>query len=206
MDSNINPNAQPYLNHWLQNEVSPLASNTVSTGMMALNGYPLVSYNGFNLLPLVRSSSDLESGAGNFLGNNMPVYYEGSAIPSANNISNSYSILVPGERVLPNIEQEQMIGQLSDYLFQLKSRGEYLVERGDFVNAIKYFENIIAYHSEDSQVWIKLGYCYLLINELPKAFGAYQMAFRYQSGGYDPSLWHEIRTLYDKVKVNIILA
>jgi tetratricopeptide (TPR) repeat protein len=166
-----------------------------------------MSYVGPNPPPRMGLPGDhLESDAGNFPENNVAAHYERAAIPLANSLPNSYSVPISDEEILPSIRQKQMVSQRSVYLSQLKSRGEDLAEKGDFANAMKYFEQIVNLDPEDGQTWTSLGHCYLLTDEPLKAFGAYQKALQYSSGSYDLSLWYAIGMIYNKVKVSIILV
>jgi tetratricopeptide (TPR) repeat protein len=101
---------------------------------------------------------------------------------------------------LPSITQEQILSQGPLLLNQLNSVAEFLAAKGDFPNAIKYYERITGLDPENGAAWTALGHCYLLIEELYKAFTSYQKALYSLTDVRDPQLWYGIGLLYDKVK------
>jgi tetratricopeptide (TPR) repeat protein len=95
-----------------------------------------------------------------------------------------------------NSNQDQGVVAITQY----NSIAEYLAGKGDFLNAIKYYEKITNLDQENGAAWTALGHCYLLTDNLQKAFTSYQKALYSLSDVRDPQLWYGIGLLYDKVK------
>jgi tetratricopeptide (TPR) repeat protein len=96
--------------------------------------------------------------------------------------------------------QDQAATQGSSMMLnQLNSMAEFLAGKGDFANAINYYEKIITVDPDNGAAWTALGHCYLLTDNLQKAFSAYQRALYYLPDVRDPQLWYGIGLLYEKV-------
>jgi len=95
--------------------------------------------------------------------------------------------------------QDQAATQGQATLSHLNSMAEFYAGKGDFANAIKYYEDIINADNENGAAWTALGHCYLLTDSLQKAFSAYQRALYYLPDVRDPQLWYGIGLLYEKV-------
>jgi tetratricopeptide (TPR) repeat protein len=111
----------------------------------------------------------------------------------------AYGKATPLEAPMMTPAQEQMLIQGPMLLQQLNSVAEYMAAKGDFPNAIRYYERITALDPENGACWTALGHCYLLTDELQKAFAAYQKALYSLPDVRDPQLWYGIGLLYDKV-------
>eukprot|EP00826_Nyctotherus_ovalis_P055274 TRINITY_DN7326_c0_g3_i7.p1 TRINITY_DN7326_c0_g3~~TRINITY_DN7326_c0_g3_i7.p1 ORF type:complete len:311 (-),score=35.30 TRINITY_DN7326_c0_g3_i7:47-979(-) len=98
---------------------------------------------------------------------------------------------------------EQIISQDSLVLSQLNSLAEFSAAKGDFANSIKFYERITALDQDNGAAWTALGHCYLLTDNLQKAFNAYQKALYTLPDVRDPQLWYGIGLLYDKVSLRI---
>lgn len=169
----------------------------------------------------------------NFQGNNIPLdqYGEAVSVPSSeanpakpsnttSNLENpiptnsallqvlngSLSKSPPADGVPPAPSQELLLSQGPMLLSQLNSVAEYLAARGDFSNAIKYYERITDIDNDNGAAWTALGHCYLLTDELQKAFTAYQKALYVLPDVRDPQLWYGIGLLYDKVDVCLMFS
>ena len=105
----------------------------------------------------------------------------------------------PIDTSLAGIPQEQMLAQGPAMLSQLNSAAELMAATGDFARAIGYYEKITTLDPDNGGCWTALGHCYLLTDELQKAFGAYQKALYSLPDVRDPQLWYGIGLLYDKV-------
>ncbi len=103
-----------------------------------------------------------------------------------------------GNIIMPT--QDQMLIQGPIVLNQLNSVAEFLAAKGDFTNAIKYYERITGLDPENGAAWTALGHCYLLTDDLQKAFTSYQKALYSLPDVRDPQLWYGIGLLYDKVR------
>lgn len=95
--------------------------------------------------------------------------------------------------------QDQSAVQGQTTLSQLNSMAEFLAGKGDFANAINYYERIITVDPDNGAAWTALGHCYLLTDSLQKAFNSYQRALYSLPDVRDPQLWYGIGLLYEKV-------
>ena len=50
----------------------------------------------------------------------------------------------------------------------------------------------------NTETWGSLGYCYLMTDDLEKAYAAYQRALYHLPSLKDPNLWYGIGILYDR--------
>ena len=140
-----------------------------------------------------------------------PLTSENGTLPNSallqilNKSSNSSGLPTSGvpnslDGSLPSVTQEQILSQGPQLLNQLNSVAEFLAAKGDFSDAIKYYERITSFDPENGAAWTALGHCYLLTEELHKAFSSYQKALYSLTDVRDPQLWYGIGLLYDKVK------
>ncbi|KAG0292789.1 glucose repression mediator protein [Linnemannia gamsii] len=67
--------------------------------------------------------------------------------------------------------------------------------RENFPKAAEIFQRILAIDNASGEVWGSLGHCYLMMDELPKAYTAYQSALHHLP---NPKLWYGIGILYDR--------
>ncbi|KAI9482758.1 MAG: hypothetical protein EXX96DRAFT_555507 [Benjaminiella poitrasii] len=70
--------------------------------------------------------------------------------------------------------------------------------REQFERATDYFKRILSVEENHGNTWASLGHCYLMIDNLPDAYQAYQQALQYLSNPKDPKLWYGIGILYDR--------
>lgn len=98
---------------------------------------------------------------------------------------------------------DQIMPQDSLVLSQLNSLAEFSAAKGDFANSIKFYERITTLDQDNGSAWTALGHCYLLTDNLQKAFNAYQKALYTLPDVRDPQLWYGIGLLYDKVDLRI---
>lgn len=52
--------------------------------------------------------------------------------------------------------------------------------------------------TNNGEVWGALGHCYLMMDDLQKAYTAYQQALYHLPNPKDPNLWYGIGILYDR--------
>ncbi len=45
-----------------------------------------------------------------------------------------------------------------------------------FIQAVEYFQRILNIENTNGEIWGALGHCYLMMDDLQKAYGAYQQA------------------------------
>ncbi|PVU94127.1 hypothetical protein BB559_003094 [Furculomyces boomerangus] len=67
----------------------------------------------------------------------------------------------------------------------------------EYEKAIETYLRIINIDATDGETWGALGHCYLMMNELQKAYHAYQQALCHLSDPKEPKLWYGIGILYD---------
>lgn len=67
-----------------------------------------------------------------------------------------------------------------------------------FPKAVEYFQRVLNIEANNGEIWGALGHCYLMMDELPKAYAAYQQALHYMSNPKEPKLWYGIGILYDR--------
>ncbi|KAI7888927.1 uncharacterized protein EV154DRAFT_539067 [Mucor mucedo] len=70
--------------------------------------------------------------------------------------------------------------------------------REQFGRAIEYFKRILGIQENNGDIWAALGHCYLMMDNLQDAYGAYQQALYHLPNPKDPKLWYGIGILYDR--------
>ncbi|KAF9920219.1 glucose repression mediator protein [Linnemannia zychae] len=68
----------------------------------------------------------------------------------------------------------------------------------DFPKAANCFKKILAIDNTNGRIWGSLGHCYLMMDELQKAYAAYQNALVHLPNPKDAKLWFGIGILYDR--------
>ncbi|KIK99211.1 hypothetical protein PAXRUDRAFT_60561, partial [Paxillus rubicundulus Ve08.2h10] len=72
----------------------------------------------------------------------------------------------------------------------------------NYPKAIEYFQRVLQLQEDNGEVWSALGHCYLMQDDLQKAYSAYQQALYYLPNPkvrhIDPKLWYGIGILYDR--------
>ncbi|KAM0756210.1 hypothetical protein T439DRAFT_351927 [Meredithblackwellia eburnea MCA 4105] len=68
----------------------------------------------------------------------------------------------------------------------------------EFKKAAEYFGRVVGIAPESGEVWGALGHCYLMIDDLKKAYSSYQQALYYMPNPQEPKLWYGIGILYDR--------
>jgi len=71
-------------------------------------------------------------------------------------------------------------------------------KREQFPKAIEYLQMILSMDAKNGEVWGALGHCNLMLDDLKKAYEAYQEALLHLPNPRDPSLWYGIGLLYDR--------
>ncbi|KAJ3311826.1 hypothetical protein HDV04_003566 [Boothiomyces sp. JEL0838] len=67
-----------------------------------------------------------------------------------------------------------------------------------YAKAAEYFQRILKLHESNGEVWGALGHCYLMLDDLHKAYSAYQQALYHLPNPKEPKLWYGIGILYDR--------
>ena len=102
---------------------------------------------------------------------------------------------------LQNVAQLQSLQNENSTIttFQNYSKmAEYYGTKGDYVSAIQYYMKMTEIDPENGPSWAAIGHCYLLSNDINKAFNAYQQALYCLEDIRDPQLWYGIGILYEK--------
>ncbi|CAL1697020.1 unnamed protein product [Somion occarium] len=69
----------------------------------------------------------------------------------------------------------------------------------NYPKAVEYFCRVLKVQQENGEVWSALGHCYLMQDDLQRAYQAYQQALYYLPNPKDdPKLWYGIGILYDR--------
>ncbi|KAJ1922271.1 glucose repression mediator protein [Mycoemilia scoparia] len=71
-------------------------------------------------------------------------------------------------------------------------------QREEFEKAVDFFQRIINIDNSNGEIWGAIGNCYLMMDELPKAYQAYQQAIYHLPDPKEPKLWYGIGILYDR--------
>ncbi|KAI9512315.1 TPR-like protein [Russula earlei] len=65
--------------------------------------------------------------------------------------------------------------------------------------AVEYFQRVLALQQDNGEIWSALGHCYLMQDDLQKAYSAYQHAlYSLPNPKENPKLWYGIGILYDR--------
>lgn len=64
--------------------------------------------------------------------------------------------------------------------------------------AVDYFQRVLDIDRENGEVWGAMGHCYLMMDELEKAYTAYHQALCHLPNPREPKLWYGIGILYDR--------
>eukprot|EP00027_Filamoeba_sp_ATCC50430_P007650 CAMPEP_0168558860 /NCGR_PEP_ID=MMETSP0413-20121227/10206_1 /TAXON_ID=136452 /ORGANISM="Filamoeba nolandi, Strain NC-AS-23-1" /LENGTH=669 /DNA_ID=CAMNT_0008590031 /DNA_START=120 /DNA_END=2129 /DNA_ORIENTATION=- len=67
-----------------------------------------------------------------------------------------------------------------------------------YPKAVEYFQRILAIENNNGEIWGALGHCYLMMDDLQKAYTSYQQALYHLPNPKDPNLWYGIGILYDR--------
>ncbi|KAI0239384.1 glucose repression mediator protein [Massospora cicadina] len=70
--------------------------------------------------------------------------------------------------------------------------------REQYHKATEFFQRALNIDPNNGEVWGALGHCFLMMDELQKAYSAYQQALYHLPNPKDPKLWYGIGILYDR--------
>ncbi len=76
--------------------------------------------------------------------------------------------------------------------------GAVLAKKERYAQAVGYLQRAIAAESTCGEAWAVLAHCYVMTEDLPKAYQAYQNALNHLQDPSDPNLWYGIGLLYDR--------
>ncbi|KAI8801638.1 hypothetical protein BJ742DRAFT_749407 [Cladochytrium replicatum] len=98
----------------------------------------------------------------------------------------------------PIVAYEAALRQNPYCVHALKQVANLCKAREQHSKAIDYFQRLLHIQKENGEIWGALGHCYLMMDELQKAYAAYQEAVRYLPNTKEPKLWYGIGILYDR--------
>lgn len=67
-----------------------------------------------------------------------------------------------------------------------------------YPKAVEFFQRVLKLDEANGEIWGALGQCYLMVDDLHKAYSAYQQALYHLPNPRDPELWYGIGILYDR--------
>ncbi|KAI8826158.1 uncharacterized protein EV422DRAFT_155897 [Fimicolochytrium jonesii] len=70
--------------------------------------------------------------------------------------------------------------------------------REQFSKAVDYFERVLNIDQTNGEIWGALGHCFLMQDDLQRAYTAYQQALYHLPNPKEPKLWYGIGILYDR--------
>ena len=73
-----------------------------------------------------------------------------------------------------------------------------LRSKEQYGRAVEYFQSILNLDQTNGEIWGALGHCYLMMDDLQKAYSAYQQALYHLQNPKEPKLWFGIGILYDR--------
>ena len=104
--------------------------------------------------------------------------------------------LIGNEKAISCYEQALRVSPYSENA--LASIGNCYTAQELYPQASEYFQRIINYNPNSGESWGALGHCYLMMDDLQKAYSAYQQALYHLKNPKDPKLWYGIGILYDR--------
>eukprot|EP00177_Eucheuma_denticulatum_P000169 GFKZ01000300.1.p1 GENE.GFKZ01000300.1~~GFKZ01000300.1.p1 ORF type:complete len:1478 (-),score=198.14 GFKZ01000300.1:489-4922(-) len=76
--------------------------------------------------------------------------------------------------------------------------GAVLAKKECYPQAVSYLQRAISEQATCGEAWAVLAHCYVMTDDLQKAYQAYQSALRHLPNPRDPNLWYGIGLLYDR--------
>ena len=70
--------------------------------------------------------------------------------------------------------------------------------REDYLRSVEFLQRALNVESNDGESWGWLGYCYLMVDDVQKAFTAYQQSLYLIPSPQDPWLWYGLGILYER--------
>ena len=70
--------------------------------------------------------------------------------------------------------------------------------REGYMRAVEFLQRALNVEPNDGDSWGWLGYCYLMVDDVQKAFTAYQQALYLIPSPSDPYLWYGLGILYER--------
>lgn len=83
-------------------------------------------------------------------------------------------------------------------IYAMTQVGAVLAKKERYTQAVVYLQRAIAAESTCGEAWAVLAHCYVMTDDLPKAYQAYQNALNHLQDPSDPNLWYGIGLLYDR--------
>lgn len=76
--------------------------------------------------------------------------------------------------------------------------GNLYRHRDMFPQASEFYQRALTTDGSNGETWGLLGHCYLMLDDLQRAYAAYQQALCHLANPNVPKLWHGIGILYDR--------
>ncbi|KAH8913865.1 TPR-like protein [Atractiella rhizophila] len=113
-------------------------------------------------------------------------------------VGSCYDTLKKPEKALEAYEQALMHNALS--IPALTAIASIAQARDDYTKATELFARVLALQEDSGDVWGALGHCYLMMDDLTKAYESYQQALFHMKDPrvHEPKLWYGIGILYDR--------
>lgn len=93
---------------------------------------------------------------------------------------------------------EMALKKNSKCLEALIGIAEQYRDKEDFQKAIEYYQNALSVDKSVGSTWEALAHCYLMTDNLPDSYAAYQQALQLLEDPNVPKLWYGIAILYDR--------
>jgi tetratricopeptide (TPR) repeat protein len=93
---------------------------------------------------------------------------------------------------------EQILNRSPRNVQALSQLGALFRSRDQFAKANELFERAIAIDATLGDVHGAMGHCYLMLDDLERAFQSYQLALNHLTNPSEPKLWYGIGILYDR--------
>jgi len=103
-----------------------------------------------------------------------------------------------GERDGALTAYETVLRYNPDNITAMTQVGAILAKQEQYARAIHYLQQAISADSNCGEAWAVLAHCYVMTDELHRAYQAYQSALAHLPDPKDPNLWYGIGLLYDR--------
>jgi tetratricopeptide (TPR) repeat protein len=113
-----------------------------------------------------------------------------------NSIGQLAETLNDSDRALSHYEQALVHNPYSEQTLPLIAALCRSMEK--YGKATEFFQRFLKIHENNGEVWGALGHCYLMLDDLHKAYSAYQQALYHLPNPKEPKLWYGIGILYDR--------
>jgi general transcriptional corepressor CYC8 len=70
--------------------------------------------------------------------------------------------------------------------------------REQFPQAVDILQRLLHHDAQNGEAWASIGHCWLMMDDLGKAYHAYQQALYHLPNPMEPKLWYGVGILYDR--------